>query len=256
MDSTELQQQFFQHIKSKLPHHVTLVDEIADLFNISTDSAYRRIRGEKPISLEEIKRLCTTYRISLDHVLQVESNSTVFFGSWVDIESFDFSKYLEDMLLQLERISTGEQCKMYYEAKDIPPFHHFQFPDLAAFKYFFWMKTILAYPDLAREHFESHTLAKPLHDTGRKIIETYNKIPSTEIWSVETINSTIRQIEYYRDAHVFRKKETIEVLYDQLMQLVEHVEQQAECGEKFLTGTQPIRDKENFSLYFNEVILG
>ena len=256
MESTELQQSFFQHLKSKLPPHLSFVEEVAEQLNISTDSAYRRIRGEKPISLEEVKKLCTQYRISLDHVLNIESNSTVFFGNWVDVETFDFAKYLDDMLMQLQLIGNGTTSMMYFEAKDIPPFHHFQFPQLAAFKYFFWMKTILVYPDLAKANFESHELEKPLRDTGKKIIETYHKIPSVEIWSVETINSSIRQIEYYREAGVFAKKETVEQLYDELLQLIEHIERQAECGEKFQINGKPEGNKNNFQLYFNEVILG
>ena len=256
MESIELQQFFFQHIKSKLPPHLSFVEEIAELLNISTDSAYRRIRGEKPISLEEVQKLCVRFRISLDHLLNIESNSVVFFGNWVDSESFDFEKYLDDMLKQLQGIRSGESAMMYYEAKDIPPFHHFQFPNLAAFKYFFWMKTILAYPDLAKEKFESHQLARPLHETGRKIIEAYNNIPSTEIWSVETVNSTIRQIEYYRDAGVFGKKDSIAQLYEELNQLIDHLEKQAESGEKFAISKSPQGNKNNFHLYFNEVILG
>jgi hypothetical protein len=256
MESIQLQLDFFQHIKSKLPPHLSFVEEIAELLNISTDSAYRRIRGEKQISLEEVQKLCTHFHLSLDHVLSIESNSTVFFGDWVDVDNFDFARYLEDMLLQLQLIAKGEKIIMYFEAKDIPPFHHFQFPDLAAFKYFFWMKTILAYPALAKENFESHPLAKPLQDTGKKIIALYTKIPSVEIWSVETINSTIRQIEYYKDAGVFIKRETIEQLYNELLRYVDHLEKQAECGEKFLLNQSPGGNTNNFQLYFNEVILG
>ncbi len=256
MESVKLQHEFFQQIKSKIPSHLSLVEEIAELLNISTDSAYRRIRGEKPISLEEVQKLSSHFRISLDHLLNVRSNSTVFFGDWVDVESFDFGKYLDDMLMQLREIGSGNSSMMYFEAKDIPPFHHFQFQQLAAFKYFFWMKTILAYPDLARENFESHRLAKPIGETGKKIIDAYNKIPSAEIWSVETINSTIRQVEYYREAGVFSKKETVAGLYNELNMLVEHIEKQAECGEKFSLHSKADGNKKNFQLYFNEVILG
>src|SRR5436190_24357611 len=74
MESIQLQQFFFQHIKSKLPPHLSFVDEVAEHLNISTDSAYRRIRGEKPISLEEVQKLCSHFRISLDHLLNVESD--------------------------------------------------------------------------------------------------------------------------------------------------------------------------------------
>lgn len=47
MGSIELQQHFFDHIKERLPTHLSLVDEVAELLSISNDSAYRRIRGEK-----------------------------------------------------------------------------------------------------------------------------------------------------------------------------------------------------------------
>ncbi len=160
------------------------------------------------------------------------------------------------MLHQVEQMKRAANNELYYEAKDIPPFHLFQFPELSAFKYFFWMRTILGYEHLAKANFETHDLSSALHDIGREISRAYNHVPSIEIWSVETINSTVRQIEYYRDAGVFKKKDSIALLYNQLDQLIDHVEEQAECGEKFLTGSKPAGDKSTFRLFFNEVILG
>jgi DNA-binding Xre family transcriptional regulator len=255
MESIELQKIFFQHIKSKLANHVSFVEDIADLLGISTDSSYRRIRGEKPITFDEIQKLCRHYQVSLDHILSINSNSTVFFGNWVDVEHFDFEKYLTDMLNQLNLINKSETKIMYYEAKDIPPFHHFQFPELAAFKYFFWMKTILSYPEYSRISFEECTLRERLAVTGKEIIRVYSEIPSTEIWSAETINSTIRQIEFYKDSEVFSKKETLHKLYNELKLLVNHIEKQAEEGEKYLVGATP-KGVKNFQLFFNEVFLG
>jgi hypothetical protein len=55
MAETDLQKELFVLIKHTLPSHISLVDEIADLLDISYDSVYRRIRGEKPISLNELK---------------------------------------------------------------------------------------------------------------------------------------------------------------------------------------------------------
>jgi len=256
MESIELQRFFFQHLKSKLPPHVSFAEEIADLLQISNDSSYRRIRGEKPISFEEIQKLCRNYEVSLDHILSINTNSTVFYGNWVDVDNFDFEKYLDDMLKHLAHINRAEKKIMYYEAKDIPPFHHFQFPDLAAFKYFFWMKTILAYPDYTKMKYEDCNLKDTLHKTGLAIIKTYNKIPSVEIWGEDTINSTIRQIEFYKDSGFFKNEKTIEVLYNQLEQLIFHIEKEAECGEKFLVNEKPIGDKNNYQLYFNEVFQG
>ncbi len=256
MDSIELQRFFFQNIKSRLPANVSFAEEIADLLQISTDSSYRRIRGEKPISFEEIQKLCRNYQVSLDHILSIDTNSTVFYGNWVDANNFDFEKYLIDMLMHLVIINKAEKRIMYYEAKDIPPFHHFQFPELAAFKYFFWMKTILAYPNYAKTFFEDCDLKETFHSTGLEIIKSYNKIPSVEIWGEDTINSTIRQIEFYKDSGFFKQKETVGILYAQLENLISHIEKQAEVGEKFLIGEKPTGNKNNFQLYFNEVFQG
>ena len=256
MESIELQKFFFQHIKSKVNNRLSFVEEIAELLSISTDSAYRRIRGEKPISFEEIQKLCRKFRISLDHILSLDTNSTVFYGSWIGLDNFDFEKYLDDMLIQMTSVAALENKTMYIETKDIPPFQHFQFNELAKFKNFFWMKTILSYPELSKMQYEECIMKDVLQKTGREIIKTYNKIPSVEIWSAETITSSIHQVEFYRESGVFKKKETISLIYDELLQLVNHTEAQAEAGEKFVYGEKPEGKKGNFCFYFNEVFLG
>ena len=256
MESIELQKLFFQHVKTKVNDHVSFVEEIADLLGISTDSAYRRIRGEKPISFEEIQKLCRKFQISLDHILSLDSNSTVFYGNWLGTENFDFEKYLSDMLLQLSSIAAIENSILYYETKDIPPFHHFQFPELANFKYFFWMKTILSYPEYSKMNYEDCNLKEIVKKTGLEIIRTYCKIPSVEIWSAETITSSIHQIEFYKESGIFKKKETVEAVYEELLKLVNHIEAEAEAGEKYIYSEQPKGEKNNYNIYFNEVFLG
>ena len=256
METNELQRLFFKHIKSVLPPNISFVDDIAESLEISNDSAYRRIRGEKPISFDEIQKLCTRYRLSLDQVMNINSDCTVFYGRNLDTTHFDFEYYLKEILTSLKQISSATTKKMYYEAKDIPIFHHFQFPELATFKYFFWMKSVMYYPEYSKLHFEDNPLTDVFQKMGREIIKTYNKVPSAEIWVVETINATIRQIEYYHDAGVFRKKETIALLYQQLETLVEHIREQAEHGEKFLVGEKPDGTGGSYELYWNEVFLG
>ncbi|MEO6833641.1 MAG: hypothetical protein ABI169_15650 [Chitinophagaceae bacterium] len=255
MKPNELQQHFFRQIKSMLPTNLALVDQIADLLNISMDSAYRRIRGEKSLSFEEIQHLSAHYKISLDALMKVDANSTVFYGTWLGPGNFNFEQYLKNLLLLAQNVNCGTQKMIYYEAKDLPPFHYFHFPELAAFKYFFWMKTILNYAEYNRMCFEDNDLQGVLQAVGKEIIQTYTQIPTVEIWSVETINSSIRQIEYYREAGVFRKKESIDLLYEQLAALLEHVREQAEIGEKFLVGDER-KNGPKFQLFFNDAYLG
>ncbi len=256
MEPATLQQLFFKHVKSILPGHLSLADEVAELLNISNDSAYRRIRGEKPISLEEIQKLCIRYRISLDQIINIESDSTVFYGKNLDGDNFDIEKYLDYLLINLKQISASKEKMFYYEAKDLPLFYYFLHDDLAAFKLFFWMKTALSCKCYSKMHFEDHDMGPMLHKKGLEILKAYNGIPSSEIWSVDTLNAAIRQIEYYCYTGIIRKKETIELLYKQLEHTIEHIKEQAENGEKFLVGQKPAGDPGNYYLYFNEWFLG
>ena len=68
MEFTGMQQLFIQHIKDNFSGHLSLVTEMAELLNISNDSPYRRIRGEKSISFEEMQKLCTHFKVFVGSV--------------------------------------------------------------------------------------------------------------------------------------------------------------------------------------------
>lgn len=256
MESYELQQQFFHQLKSRLAPHLSLAEEVADLLSISMDSAYRRIRGEKPILLDELQKLCRHFQISLDQLMNIDSNSTVFYGQWVDALSFDFEKYLADWLRNLQMINSAAKKMFYYDAKDIPLYHHYQFNALSSFKFFFWMRTILSYEKFLKMSYEDFVPDSTLLKMGVESIKLYNKIPSAEIWTYETINSTLRQIEFYEESGVFKEKESVQTLYEEVDKLVNHVKEQAACGEKFIYGEKPTGNINNFKLFFNEVSTG
>ena len=255
MESNGSQNVFFQHIKSLLPPHLSLVEEIAEILNISNDSAYRRIRGEKPISLEEIKKLCLQFKISLDQFLHLNSESVIFTGKLADRTNFPFELYQQDFLRQVSMINSFEEKELYYWPKDVPIFYYYQFPELAAFKCFFWMKTVMEYPEYSRAKFNFAEFDEKLLRTGEKILETYNCIPSYEIWNVDNINTYMQQIQYYKDTGVFCSKNDIIILYEKLEQMLDHIEDQAEAGYKFNHNAKGSRGAP-INVYVNEFIIG
>ena len=182
-NDTNVQQLFFQHIKGILPSHLSLVDEIAELLNISNDSAYRRIRGEKAISFEELRTLCAHFKVSLDQLFHLETDTFLFEGKFIDHTNFDIDAYLKGLLQLLQYTSTFDRKEILCMAKDIPIFHHFNFVELAAFKVFFWVKTIFQYPQYAKKRFATDEIAPSTIQLCTRLIETYNKIPSQEIWN-------------------------------------------------------------------------
>ena len=248
---------FFRHIKGLLPPHLSMADEVAGLLNISNDSAYRRIRGEKPISFEELQKLCGHFKISLDQFLHLQSDSIIFSGKTAGEGLFDYEQYLLDILQNLRLMNSFPSREMYYLNKDIPIFHHFHFPELAAFKSFFWMKTILQYPQYANQTFRlDQFLNEKVVQLGRQLSEAYYSLPSQEIWNIESINSTIRQIEYYKNSGVFDCLQDVTVIYDCLQKTIDHIECQAELGYKFAVGSPKHNTHAAYKIYVNEFILG
>ncbi|MEO6583174.1 MAG: helix-turn-helix domain-containing protein [Ferruginibacter sp.] len=256
MDIIQAQKAFFNHIKTRLPAHLSLVDEIAELLHISNDSAYRRIRGEKPIGLDEIQILCSHYKVSFDQLLQLDGENILFSANLDESKAYNINNYLKGILGSLTLIKSIPQSVYYCFNKDIPMFYFMQFPVLAAFKYFFWKRTLMNYPDLVKVQFDGVETDADILKTGETIIRTYIQIPSTEILNEEIILVTLKQIEFYRGANLFKNNEVLLEVYSQLEELVAHLEQQAVLGLKFYVNEKPNAVSAVNNIYTNETLLG
>ena len=256
MDPVLLQQSLFKLVKEQLPPHVSLAEEVASVLGVSSDSAYRRIRGEKPLDLGELATLTGKYRISFDGLVGQRTGGFLFSGQFVNEHEFSLSAWLTAMNEQLERVADSKDGVFIFQSKDIPLFHHFQQPELAFFKFFFWRKTILQQegPDLV--HLDLAQRDATLLALARKVYLTYCRMPSTEIWNAEGLNSTLRQINYYRETGVFRDEGTAQLLFDQCAVLLDHLEHQAEHGTKFPLGTPFEQGASSYQVFHNEVLLG
>ena len=256
-ETSGLQQQFFTLLKNSMPPHVSMADELAEKMGLSYDSIYRRIRGEKALSLSEVKMLCQQYNISLDQVLDIQNTTVVFNAPDINTDNLPFKDYLKGLVDRLKHINSFTQKRMRYLYKDMGFWQFFLFPELTAFKLFFWSRTIQNNPafNKAKFCFEKYGFDE-IFAIGQQLIREYNQIPSIEVWSFECVYSTINQIEYCRDAGFFEnRKEMIQVI-DSLWCTIDHIQLQAEKGFKFLPGNTEIGYKATQQFYISEVILG
>lgn len=256
MDVTEIQIQLFNAIKSRLPGEASVAEETAKLLNISTDSAYRRMRGEKQVTLDELYLLCTTYRISLDQLMNIQTGAFLFYGNILDNKNFRFDNYLSGILTQLGYINSFKEKEFFYLCKDSPIFHHFYFPEFAAFKYIAWMAALFHIPEFKDKKIKVAEYPEGLFEVGQKILSLYNQIDSVEIWNIESLNSTMRQIDFCRDSNMFSSDADLLAVYVAMEKIMDHVEKQAELGYKFSYGDPDKKPLGRFRMYFNEVVLG
>lgn len=251
----DIQKTLFDQIKAKLPENVSFVHEIAELLKLSYDSAYRRIRGEKIVSLEELYVLCTHFQISVDSLFDIKSGKIVFSSLAIEPGKVSIKEWLLNILENIKTIQQIPGSSLIYAAKDAPFFHYFHIPELAAFKMFFWEKTLFQFPGYQGKKFSLGKCDEELIAIGQKILLSYTKIPVTEIWNEDTFYIMLRQIEYYWISGLFENKDDLLILFEKLNDWIRHLQLQTEYGFQYLYGLEPNGVEGNFKLYENEVVL-
>lgn len=256
-DGLNAQKRFFQALKSKLPLNLSMANVVADELCISIDSAYRRIRCESELSLKEFDLLSSKYHISSETILAQSNGNVQFQYRAINPNKFSFESYFISLTNEIKSLRQSGLSEIIYSALDLPFFYYFMFPKLAAFKIFFWKRNVFEFHGHEDQPFSMELISRSDLDLAHNMVRSYLSVPTIELWSEETINSTLRQIYFYHEMGLFRtKQEIIEILND-LKAVLEHIEKQAELGFKFYPGIQqPLDgDKNNFKMYHNEITL-
>jgi transcriptional regulator with XRE-family HTH domain len=248
-----IQSLFLETVRHQLPQNLSLADELAELLNISRDSAYRRMRGETVLSLDEAKIICGRYQVSIDSLFSEGSDLVSFKLRVLNSETFPFHKYLQSLYDNLEGINRFENKELIWYAKDLPIWHYFQYPQLSAFKLYFWDKTFVRGSRLRTEKYSRSLVSKELIALGLRVWEKYATVPSTEILNYETLNATLSQIEFAYECGVFNSKDEAFELLDNCSLMLNHHKLQAEEGVKSSHGKAGCG---KFNLYLNEVLIG
>lgn len=241
-----MQTVFLGQIRKRLPEKTALADELAELLNISRDSAYRRIRGETILSLDEVKKLYDRYGVSLDAIITPDSNMVLFKHQEVDLH-YSLEAWMKALIQNLELAKSSPSLELIFASKDIPIFYYFNFPDLCAFKLFVWSKSIIRDQKYENLQFGPDVIPKEIMAYATKAYQLYSSIPSTEVWSDEAIVGPLKQLEYYYDSGFLASKEQAFLLYDQLVEFQYQIREQAANGRKNAGGS--------FTLYHNEVLI-
>ncbi len=249
----DVQNAFFERIRMKLNSNLSLVNEIADVLRMSNDSAYRRLRGETALSLNEAFVLANHFQIALEEIAPVKSDAVLFGRSTFRDQPEDFKNYLKATEEYFRRIYECKEKMGYYAAKDIPVFYFFQIEELARFKLFFWIKTIKGNQKIETEKFSFEAVPDEYVKQGKAIAKMYFHIPFSEIWSEETITAVLHQINYFNEAGWFANRNVPIRLCEKLEELFTIIQQQAQTGLMHFDGKLSHPDTP-YELFYNDLV--
>lgn len=251
----DIQQRIFNSIKIQLPQGEKLSNILQDMLNISQDAAYRRLRGDVPLTIHETKILCDAYKLSFDDYGEIKPGRVQFtYNPLVSID-MNYKSYLQGLRDGLEMIRSLEDVHMIITVNESPLFQLFNLPHVTRFKFFFWAKTYLKMPEYQHEKFKREKIDKESLAIGMQAMNYYNSIPTTEIYGPETLRGTLRQLEFYFASHQFEDPSYILEILDNLTELVEHMRREAELGVKFTRNNEPPTSGHEFNMYKNDTYI-
>ncbi|TNE26933.1 MAG: hypothetical protein EP346_13495 [Bacteroidetes bacterium] len=250
IDASSIQNSFLDRVKSILPPNTSLAQALSEKLGISLDSAYRRIRGETPISLSEAYILAEALHITFNGLTE-ESAGIVQFGYtplYPRKESME--GYLTRLLHNLRMISKQPTAKVVYCSQDIPIFHNIRLEELGKFKLFYWMRSIINVEEFLSQKFSKDVIPEHLMQLCAEIYSEYEKIASVELWSESTVNSTLRQVQYYWESGLFETDDDFLSVIQNLRTLIQQIEESASLGKK--TSSE---NSASYELYISEIEL-
>ncbi len=243
------QVRFVDYLKRNVPEKTVLAEELAEILNVSKDSAYRRLRNTTPLSIDEAMIICERFNLNLSY----------FFSSKYQIVPFSFNKLLSGdgglikYLLGMKQViedGIAVKAKAIFAAEDIPVFHHFEYPKLAGFKLFYWQKAVMNEPFLVGQRYRMDLVHPDVLNASLELAKAYNEIDSVEIWTEESINATLSQILYFVDSGQFEDVDYALAVLNEMELMIENLQKKAERSSKTLD------DNKNFVLYNSEVRIG
>jgi hypothetical protein len=104
--------------------------------------------------------------------LNLKGNNVIFRHYSLESTVFRIKEWLSIIQADMWRIHQAKSKEIIYAAKDPPLFHYFQFPELAAFKFFFWEKTLFEFPQHEDKRFRIDDMDTEIVDIGQKILRS------------------------------------------------------------------------------------
>ncbi len=252
MASLSLQQKLFKEIRKRIPKHSSLELELSRILAKPFIEILEIINYQTELSLNDAKKLADAFGFSIDRLSTYQPSVVPFRFRAMDYNLHSMRDYFHAILSELRNVDGWGPRRLIYAANDFPVFSLFQFPDLAAFKLYFWGRTVYDMPAFRDRQFSLYEIDKINLQLGERAWRQYLKMPSIEIWSSDIVNNVLKQIFHAWKFGFFKENDGAIHICNQVIALLDHIEIQAEQGRKFHPNNYPPK-RENYQLFYNEV---
>ena len=226
----ELNKRVVTSILKHIPKNYKQVNYLVNTLKISRESAYRRIRGAIPFTVEELVTLAINLDFSIDTIYDNEKHNHSFHDlSQIQNNTDDFfvlmlKKFNE--LIENMRVAKKREAIMAFNT--FPPLLYINYPALFKFMYYKWLNQN---NDSCQSRLFSETVLPEEAILFQKKMKG-NIIPCEKVVIILDVNvflNLIKEIQYYYNRKLLTNDEII-LLREDILRLIEEFERIVQSG--------------------------
>ncbi|MDD7915253.1 hypothetical protein [Polaribacter ponticola] len=245
------EEKLFNFIRKKVPESLSFTDEIAQVLEINYDAAYRRISGKTAVSLQEVLKLMEAFDFSITDVFS-DKKDFIRVTKKEGVNSVDkLGEYFSLASTELREISKFQSSEIIYSAKDIPVYYSYK--SYRKFKMFAFLNVLSDQFNFKRIAFKDFDNNDYLSTKLKQLEDIYESVATTEIWSSDTLTSSINQIMYFFKSKILEQEDALLIIED-FLKTIQKIEHQCTTGKRGSNNNKVFKFYSNDLLNLNNTI--
>lgn len=248
------QRAFLTRLENKLGSRRAAVDAVADTLGLSRDAAYRRFRGQTALSVDAMVNLAAAYGLSPGGRQQQQRPTFPLLAYPMPLGNMASEvEFVETLAVHTGLMAQLPGGRISYSSPELPIIHEFLTPVLRDFKIYVYGSTVWGLDKFRDQPFERRLIDPRAHQLGEETVRNSYRLEGREVWSVDLLGVTLRQISYVYQMGRFRDASIVRELFSELHAIVDHLERMSLTGRRFHPSEEPTDDHPPFTAFLNEL---
>lgn len=251
--SDTFQGRFFKQLERQFDKRGKMVIAICNTLNLGRDAVYRRLRGDTALTTNELFTLAQKFKIQLDNGETCSPQDQQIEYRYSLNRVSNELEYYQQLEKQCIKILQLPGLEIDYASPELPLYYEFLSPTLLAFKIYIYGLTSWNFDKWKGVSFRPELIDPKVFEITDRLVPLLFKISSRELWSVDILDVTLRQIEHAVKVGQLNDPELIAKIFEEVEMTINHMVLMATSKKKFPPGREARKDDAEFLVYYNEL---
>lgn len=229
MDNPSLE--VIKEIKRRLPNGVTLLDFFTEIIPMKKEAAYRRLRGEIPLTLKEVLQVVSYFHLSLDKIFKVKEEGT-YTSNIIRMSGKNlmdaYCKTMDNFIRIMRYIKTDPDANIFGAINLLPTSHVLKYPTISKFRFFKWAYQCRNTPTPLK--FSEIEIPPRVRGFEKAYLEEHQQITTHLICIKELFRPFLNDVHYFSELGLVAQEE-VKTLQEETYMLLDDLEEDVSAGE-------------------------